>query len=105
MHAGLDPEFPDRPELRILHPHRSKNILVVQLFYKLPGSTLNDPAQNDVVGMRVLLARARREIHLVVADRVVDQLLVRKGAKRLGQLHFQKIVDGHIVDIAGRVGH
>jgi hypothetical protein len=53
----------------------------------------------------ILLAGAGREVHLAASDRVVDQFLVRKSPKRLGQLQFQEVVHAYVVDVAGRVGH
>jgi hypothetical protein len=59
-------------ELCVFHAERSKDIRVVQLLHRLAGGSLNHLTQNNVVRVGVLLARARREVHLAVAHRVVD---------------------------------
>ena len=55
--------------------------------------------------MGVLLARARREVHSAVANRIVDQFVVGEGAKRLSQIQLHEVVHRHIVNVAGSVGH
>ena len=65
----------------------------------------NHLAQDDIVGVRIFLARAGRKLHLAVAHRVVDQLVISKRAKWLSLLQLAEVVDIYVVDLARGVGH
>src|ERR1700677_3413823 len=70
---------------------------------RFSSRALDDLTEDNVIGVGILLAGSRREIHVAAMNRVVDQVGVGEGAERVLKLRFPEVVDGYVIDVARTV--